>query len=451
MLFDDVGAATAGRWGRDGHQRGEATGGFAEAVRAGGGVAHAAGFGGGGGGRDERPIREAAAQGEGGEPDAGAAEPGVRGDERGVSEVQLRVPAVSERTPRAAHALTENRSCYHSKSANKVPVDGAHTAVEVARQMALLRAQRGGVAHAQLIGGEVTLLGARAHATALEVMAHYGRIPMSFTHGDFDYDYLVTLATHADGRRRFARLDFAAHFDKYMRGRRGLPAPTSEAQLNEYRRRFLGMFERLRREHGVRSYCAHNLTVQRGNVGEVAQVVGDILGFKGDTNFRMLSFQPASETGARRVVGESVNGDDVWREIERGAGVRLPYRLFTMGHPSCNRVCFCARFGAVVVPFFDDTSAEDAALRDQIISDFGNIVLPQWQLFLKIARVAVSRPRLLGGMVRWVGRFMRRCSNRGVVLSREISRLRLITFVMHSFMDASQVSCRLSAVERVLT
>jgi len=43
--------------------------------------------------------------------------------------------------------------------------------------------------YAQLIGGEVSLLPAEAHAEALAVMRRYGRMPMSFSHGDFDYEY----------------------------------------------------------------------------------------------------------------------------------------------------------------------------------------------------------------------------------------------------------------------
>ena len=53
---------------------------------------------------------------------------------------------------------------------------------------------RGPRAHAQLIGGEVSLLDADDHAETLLVMRAHGREPMSFTHGDFDYDYLQRLA-----------------------------------------------------------------------------------------------------------------------------------------------------------------------------------------------------------------------------------------------------------------
>ena len=63
---------------------------------------------------------------------------------------------------------------------------------------------RGPGQHAQLIGGEVTLLGAEDHARALQAMLRHGRKPMSMTHGDFDYDYLEALAL--DPRHRPAAL-----------------------------------------------------------------------------------------------------------------------------------------------------------------------------------------------------------------------------------------------------
>lgn len=85
--------------------------------------------------------------------------------------------------------------CYNSREANRVRVDGRHTLVEVDRQMAYLRSVRGTGQHAQLIGGEVTLLGPEDHASALETMERHGRKPMSMSHGDFDYEYLERLAS----------------------------------------------------------------------------------------------------------------------------------------------------------------------------------------------------------------------------------------------------------------
>ncbi|MEO6881692.1 MAG: radical SAM domain-containing protein, partial [Mycobacteriaceae bacterium] len=151
--------------------------------------------------------------------------------------------------------------CYHSRDANRVATDGAHTLARVQEQMALLRRLRGPRAHAQLIGGEVTLLPPDDHAAALQTMLDHGRSPMSMTHGDFDYDYLEALAVGVDGRRRFRRLAFAAHFDMMMFGRRDIPRAPDEAALNPYRRRFVAMFDRLQKEHGVRHFLAHNMTV----------------------------------------------------------------------------------------------------------------------------------------------------------------------------------------------
>ncbi|MBA3249362.1 MAG: radical SAM domain-containing protein, partial [Geodermatophilaceae bacterium] len=48
--------------------------------------------------------------------------------------------------------------CYHSREANRVRVDGGHTVIAVRAQMDMLRRVRGPRAHAQLIGGEVSLL-----------------------------------------------------------------------------------------------------------------------------------------------------------------------------------------------------------------------------------------------------------------------------------------------------
>jgi len=115
--------------------------------------------------------------------------------------------------------------CYHSRDANQVSVDGPHTLAGVTAQMGLLRSTRGPRAHAQLIGGEVSLLDPDDHAQALQIMRAHGREPMSFTHGDIDDDYLDAMVLDRDGRRRLDRVSFAAHFDMFMYDRRGIARP----------------------------------------------------------------------------------------------------------------------------------------------------------------------------------------------------------------------------------
>ena len=136
--------------------------------------------------------------------------------------------------------------CYHSRDANRVRVDGGHTREHVTAQMRLLRQLRGPRAHAQLIGGEVSLLDPDDHAATLQAMRAAGREPMSFTHGDVDEEYLERLVLGPDGRRRLRRVSFAAHFDMFMYGRRGLPRPPDEASLDPYRQQFATRVKSLR-------------------------------------------------------------------------------------------------------------------------------------------------------------------------------------------------------------
>ena len=65
--------------------------------------------------------------------------------------------------------------CYHSSDANKVRIDGEHTLREIEAQMSYLERTRAPHAHAQLIGGEVTLLSPEDHAAAIAVMRRHGR------------------------------------------------------------------------------------------------------------------------------------------------------------------------------------------------------------------------------------------------------------------------------------
>ena len=326
--------------------------------------------------------------------------------------------------------------CYHSRTANRVRTDGEHTLREVERQMAYLRRTRGAWAHAQLIGGEVTLLPAEDHAAALEVMRRHGRHPMSMTHGDFDYEYLQRLTVDPAGRRRFGQIAFAGHFDSLMLGRRGIPRPRTEADLHPYRARFVDMFERLRREHGVRAIVAHNMTVSPRNLDEVTDVVAACKGM----GFRLLSFQPAAALGNPARWKEdyrSVGIDDVWRRIERGAGTRLPWRGVQVGDPRCNRTAYGLRVGPRWLPFVDDRDRRDLRVRDAYLQTFAGIDLagPQPLTALRVARALLVRPRGIALAMGWSLRFVGRA---GIVpLLRHGARP--LTFVVHAFIDGETV------------
>ncbi len=335
--------------------------------------------------------------------------------------------------------------CYHAKEAQRIRIDGPHTLREVERQMEHLRRVRGPGQHAQLIGGEVTLLGAEDHARALEVMQRHDRKPASMTHGDFDYGYLRDLAVRPDGRRRFDFLRFAAHFDSNMLGRRGVPRPRSESDLDEHRRRFVGHFERLRRDHGVRFDLAHNMTVTPKNLDQVASVARTGMGLQ----FGMMSFQPAARLGNPRRWREdfsAVGIDDVWREIERGAGTRLPWRHLQVGDPRCNRTAYGILAGGKWTPLLQDDDGRDLAVRDRFLDVFGGMDFdrPRAPLAAAVGRVVMRHPSVIPVAAAWGVRMARRVGWRRLITGRP----RGFTFVAHAFMDADVVESAWTAMER---
>lgn len=329
--------------------------------------------------------------------------------------------------------------CYHSRDANRVRVDGSHTVAEVDKQMALLRRLRGPRAHAQLIGGEVTLLSPDDHAAALLTMRRYGREPMSMSHGDFDPDYLEQLALDEQGRPRLRRLSFAGHFDMFMFGRRGIPRPGSERELNPYRQRFVDMFTGLRAKHGVRFFLAHNMTVTPANLGQVADVVRDCHAM----GFGMFSFQPAAFVGDDRRWHENyeqVGMDQVWREIEKGVGSPLDYTVVQHGDLRCNRAAYGFYVGPRWHPFLFGDDPADLAARKAFFRylgevNFAGVELPD--LIGKLVRAVVRHPVILKLAVQWIGRLVRRVGGMRALLRHGV---RPVSFVVHQFMDAADVA-----------
>ncbi|MEP7177514.1 MAG: hypothetical protein ABI775_00330 [Pseudonocardiales bacterium] len=336
--------------------------------------------------------------------------------------------------------------CYHSRDANRVAVDGPHTRAQVRAQMGLLRRVRGPYAHAQLIGGEVSLLPPNDHAAALQIMREHGREPMSMSHGDFDYDYLTALALDPSGRPRFDRLSFAGHFDMLMFGRRGIERPPDEAALNPYRQRFADMFTRLRRERGVRYFLAHNMTVTPRNLDQIADVIRDCHGY----GFGMFSFQPAAFVGDERRWHDDygdTTADAVWAQIERGAGARLPFRALQIGDERCNRTTYGFYLGEKYVPILDDLKSRDLHVRDVFFRYLGGVSLsgtPLPLLLVKLARVVVRHPSVAVVGAGWAARLAKRAGLRSLLRHR----IRPVTFVMHSFMDAADVAPAWAALQR---
>jgi hypothetical protein len=337
--------------------------------------------------------------------------------------------------------------CYHSRDANRVRVDGSHTVEQVRAQMRFLRSRRGPRAHAQLIGGEVSLLASDDHAEALRIMRENGREPMSMTHGDFDYDYLRSVAVGPDGGRRADRLSFAGHFDMLMFGRRGIERPPDEASLNPHRRRFVEMFARLRREHGVRCYVAHNMTVTPRNLDQIADVVRECRHY----GFDLFSFQPAAFVGDERRWHEDfgdADGDAVWDQVERGAGARLPYRAIQVGDERCNRASYGFYVGDDWFPLLDGEDPRDLRTRDVYLRRFSGMNFAERSVALlagKLVRLAATHPGAVLEMARW---FVRKARTVGLRRLLRHRRIRPVAFTMHSSMDAADVAPAWAAMRR---
>jgi hypothetical protein len=333
--------------------------------------------------------------------------------------------------------------CYHSADANKVRVDGGHTVAEVDAQMAYLRQRRGPYAHAQLIGGEVSLLLPDDHAAALLRMRAHGREPMSMTHGDFDAGYLRSLVLDDRRRLRLRRVSFAAHFDMLMRGRRGAVRPRTEAELHPFRRRFVQMFRDLRAETGLRYYLAHNMTVTPANLGQVAETVRAVL----PMGYSMMSFQPAAHVGDARRWREDyrqVSIDAVWAQLEEALAHRIPWEGLQFGDPRCNRTVWGFLVGDRWVPVLDPDDDRDLAARDRFLDHFGGVAFtgtPPVLLAVKIARVLRRHPADVGVALGWAARALRRAGGLRRLATAAVRRgVRPMTFEVHSFMDAAQVA-----------
>lgn len=327
--------------------------------------------------------------------------------------------------------------CYHSADANKVRIDGEHTLSEIEAQMAFLEEVRAPHAHAQLIGGEVSLLSPEHHAAAIETMRRHGREPMSFSHGDFTYDYLRSVATRSDGSRRFKKISFAVHIDSTMKGREGMKRAPDEAALDPYREKVAAMFERLRREHGVKSYLAHNVTVTPANVDQIPGVIQK----SHRRGFGMFSFQPAAYIGDGRRWRDdyaSLDPDYVWARIEEGAGSRLPYEVFQVGDTRCNRTAWGFYVGERWISFIDDADPRDMRARDALLEHLGGVHFnaPVALLSIRLLRVAARHPSMVPLALGWATRAVKRAGGvRAVVRERP----RPVTFVMHRFMHAADV------------
>jgi hypothetical protein len=158
--------------------------------------------------------------------------------------------------------------------------------------------------------------------------------------------------------------------------------------------------------------------------------------------FGMFSFQPAAFVGDDRRWHEDYTQtgmDEVWREIEKGAGGELDHTAFQHGDLRCNRAAYGFFVGPRWHPFLSGDDAVDLTTRDAFFRYFGGVNFTGVRapdLAGNLVRTIVRHPVIVVIAARWIARLVRRA---GGVRALRRHGVRPVSFVVHQFMDAADV------------
>ncbi len=351
----------------------------------------------------------------------------------------------------ATHGVVERcnyacTACYLTDEANKTPDLPFE---EVAAQLDALRAALGPMGKVQLTAGEVTLLQPDELGRIVRYARSIGLDPMVMTNGQRFVDrpgYLETLVRDHGLRK------LSVHIDLTQRGRRGIPRPSSEAELRPVRDDFAERIRRVRRETGRRLHAAHTVTVTRDNVDEVADVTRWSL--DNHDAFRMLSFQPVAEVGRTTDAtdGNALSLDAVWARIREGVGLPLNRDALHFGHRACNIVCplFVISVGdrREVLECVPEGDARGLEIMSRLLAIFGGLgpILnaPVRGIARRVA-VALGNPGTAAAAIgyglgrAWATRRRLASIARDALRARTI-RIRPWILVIHRFMSPDELS-----------
>ena len=113
---------------------------------------------------------------------------------------------------------------------------------------------------------------------------------------------------------------------------------------------------------------------------------------------------------------DAITIDAVWREIERGAGARLPWRHLQMGDERCNRAAYGVLAGERWIPLLDDLDPRDLVARDRFLDSFGGMDFDRrvGPVLAGCLRVLLRHPRVAPVALGWAVRFARRLGVTGL-------------------------------------
>jgi len=222
-------------------------------------------------------------------------------------------------------------ACYLAAGANATPPLPFDA---VRGQIDALRAHLGPGGRIQITAGEVTLLPAPELVRIVRHARERGLVPMVMTHGQRfarEPHYLERLVREGGLDR------ISIHVDTTQRGRDG-GDPEHEAELHAVRDRMAALVRDVRRRTRRRLVAAHTVTVGRGNLAAVPDVVRWVV--RNADAFRMLSFQPVAEVGRTRETSHPGRRDALWARIAEGLGCAVDPGAWQLGHPDCNQFVF---------------------------------------------------------------------------------------------------------------
>ncbi len=347
------------------------------------------------------------------------------------------------------------RGCYLGEAANRIP---ALPVSAIKQQMNELRPILGPDGNLQVTDGEVTLrppeevIELLQHAHALEL------VPMLMTHGDSFRRRPGLLERYlSEGEL----VEVSIHVDTTQRGRVGAEYrnATAEAELNPLRDEFVQLLSRAQASTGRALRAATTMTVTRGNVDGVADVMRWLVG--GQSVFRMISFQPIAQVGRTEDgFGGGVSADMLWSRIaltltngnQADADALLRSQVW-FGHPSCNRILHglvAHRDGApprfhALRPSTDSPHAETV---DEFFRRFGGVSFKTDSRRTAIARAIAIAARspgfVLGRLPGYVWHWLQRLGDGSALQAfRDLlsGRLRVqpLVVVSHHFMSADEI------------
>lgn len=121
--------------------------------------------------------------------------------------------------------------------------------------------------------------------------------------------------------------------------------------------------------------------------------------------------------------------------------------MFQVGDERCNRTAYGFYVGERWYPVLDDENPVDLQVRDSFYRYLGGVSFsgtPIPLLLGKLARVVARHPAVALNFVGWSARTVRTVGLRRLLTHR----VRPVTFVMHSFMDADAVAPAWAAMQR---